>query len=65
MTNIQKRLLCVMKEWDSMRLRNELEMYILSKSDKELEDLFFDDIATEGTCIGKTYQIKTLFYNNI
>lgn len=47
MTNIQKRLLCVMKEWDSMRLRNELEMYILSKSDKELEDLFFDDIATE------------------
>lgn len=44
---IKKRVLETMKEWDSMRLRSELEMYILSESNEQLKDQYFDDIATE------------------
>lgn len=46
-TNIQQRVIEAMKDWDSIRLRSELEVYIKTDSDEELEEMFFDDIATE------------------
>lgn len=47
LTPIKKRVLEVMKEWETERLRSELSVYIESDTDEELSNMFFDDIATE------------------
>lgn len=47
LTPIKKRVLEVMKEWESERLRSELAVYIETDTDEELSNMFFDDIATE------------------
>lgn len=44
---IQERVLKAMQEWDNERLRSELTIYISEESEDVLENLFFDDIATE------------------
>lgn len=48
-TDIQKKVLEAMQNWDSMRLKSELEAYILSDSDGNLKESFYDDIANEET----------------
>jgi hypothetical protein len=44
---IKQRVLEVMEEWEIGRLRSELYAYIMSDTDKQLAESYFDDIATE------------------
>ncbi|MFD1736275.1 hypothetical protein ACFSCX_06810 [Bacillus salitolerans] len=46
-TNIQRRVIEAAKSWDEERLHIELGFLILTQADEKLEELFFDDIATE------------------
>lgn len=46
-TNIQRRVIEVMGEWDSERLSGEFKGWVVNSSEKELNNRFFDDVATE------------------
>ena len=47
MSKVKERLIECMGEWELERVKEELATYIMKDTDDNIEEYYFDDLATE------------------